>query len=305
MAGGLATASGTGTSNTQFNQNTQQSPWAPIIGGLLGGAAPPTILPNGQDSVANQGLYDRVLNNIDAQLGGPSNVQNEALLQGNLDSGLGGYTPQLPNFGPAAGKVAGDLLSNSSPINSPLMKYLDPNYLNPMTAPGMQPYLQSLQNQITNNVNGMFASAGRSLSPANSTALAYGLTSGMAPTILGQYNTDVGQQMAAINALRTNYGAGLGAAAAQPQLQMLPSQTMLQQANQDTYLPVQDTALAESLLMPFAGLGGQTNTQGTSATQTATTSTPSVLSQIGQISGLFGGGGGIGNLIGAGSSAAS
>ena len=72
----------------------------------------------------------------------------------------------------------------------------------------------------------------------------------------------------------------------------------MQQANADTYLPVYDTGLAEGLLLPFAGLGGQSASQGTQNTQT--TQTPSQLSQLSSLFGLFGQGAKLGTSFGAG-----
>lgn len=70
---------------------------------------------------------------------------------------------------------------------------------------GLKPYLDTLSSDITNQVNGQFAAAGRDFSGANQGALGRGLTQGLAPVIASQYNTDVGNQLNAANAL---YGAG-------------------------------------------------------------------------------------------------
>jgi hypothetical protein len=82
------------------------------------------------------------------------------------------------------------------------------NY-DPMQTPGIGTQLQGLQNNITNQIEGQFAAGGRSFSPAESQALAYGLAQGMAPVLTNQYNANVANQQGAANSL---YGGGINAA---------------------------------------------------------------------------------------------
>jgi hypothetical protein len=68
----------------------------------------------------------------------------------------------------------------------------------------LQGQLDTIKNDVTQQVNGMFAGAGRDLSGMNQQTLARGLAQGMAPVIAGQYNQDVSNQLNAANSL---YGA--------------------------------------------------------------------------------------------------
>ena len=63
----------------------------------------------------------------------------------------------------------------------------------------------TITSDISNQVNSEFAGAGRDLSGLNQQTLARGLSQGLAAPLLGQYNTDVQNQLAAANSL---YGAG-------------------------------------------------------------------------------------------------
>jgi hypothetical protein len=65
--------------------------------------------------------------------------------------------------------------------------------------------LQGVGNSITNQINGQFAAAGRVLSPANTTALSYGLEQGEAPIIANQYNQNVAAQQGAAGQLVKAY----------------------------------------------------------------------------------------------------
>lgn len=69
----------------------------------------------------------------------------------------------------------------------------------------LQPQLSTIANDVTNQVDGQFAAAGRDGSPGNSQALARGIAQGEAPVIANQYNTDTAN---ALGAAGTLYNAG-------------------------------------------------------------------------------------------------
>lgn len=70
--------------------------------------------------------------------------------------------------------------------------------------------LDTIRNDVSQQVNGMFAGAGRDLSGANQQALARGIAQGEAPVIAAQYNTDtqnaLGAAGALYNAANNTYG---------------------------------------------------------------------------------------------------
>jgi len=79
------------------------------------------------------------------------------------------------------------------------------DYVDPASDPALRSYLDVLKNDVSTQVNGMFAGAGRDLSGMNQQALARGITQAEAPVLLDAYNRALAGQRSAIDAL---YGAG-------------------------------------------------------------------------------------------------
>lgn len=69
----------------------------------------------------------------------------------------------------------------------------------------LKPQLDQIRSDVTDQVNGSWAAAGRDGSPGNMQALGRGIAAGQAPVIAAQYNQDVANQMGAASSL---YGAG-------------------------------------------------------------------------------------------------
>ena len=156
-------------------------------------------------------------------------------LLGNLLDRIGGLSPDLTAaksgaFGQLAanasagnpwasriGGVADTLLAGGGPDRTPtvnaaydqyraaLTLFARGDYLDPAADPALRPYLDVLKDDVSNQVNGMFAGAGRDLSGMNQQALARGITQAEAPVLLDAYNRAVAGQRSAIDAL---YGAG-------------------------------------------------------------------------------------------------
>jgi hypothetical protein len=258
---------GSNSQTTNQSQSSQFAPWSQtipgltnIIGQLSSGGAPLT----GQQSGALNNLY-----------------------------AAGGAAP---NFG-AQGSNAVNSLFNSSTApqvgmwnnalqtqQNTLSPYLSAGYTNPMNTPGFSQALGTLNQDITNQVNGQFAAAGRSDSPANSQALARGLSQGEGQLISNQYNANVGQQQNAANQYLSGAGstaagtAGLGQLQGQEWLQAMqagqglpglygaPGLAQLQYANMGQQLPYENLQLQSGLLGGLAGLGGTSSGTGTSTT---------------------------------------
>jgi hypothetical protein len=133
-------------------------------------------------------------------------------------------------------------------------------------------------------VNGQFAAAGRSDSPANSQALARGLSQGEGGLISNEYNQLVGQQQGAANQYMSNAAnaaqgtaalgqiplqnqlQGIAAAGSLPGLYTAPGATQLTAANAAQQQPYENLQLPSSLLAGLAGLGGTSSGTGTSTT---------------------------------------
>ena len=229
--------------------------------------------------------------------------------QTNAINQIQSNSTSLPNFGPQLSQLTGGLLSNIPNLNgqvgqayssltNTLSPYTDPNFLNPTSNPTLQSALQYIQQQTTDNVNSQFAGAGRDLSPANSKALGYGVASAEAPLLVNQFNQNAQLQQGAANSLfqaantanntyLNNAGWGTSNASNIPALSNMGPLASLAASNLGYSLPLSQLGGIEGLTLPIAGLGGQTNSSGTSNTQSSYTQSP--LQDITQIAGLFGG----------------
>lgn len=277
---------GDSSQQTNTQQQTQSAPWAPTQGSLL------NLISGINSNPAATGYQKTAANNL-------------------LSSATG-----LPNFGGAAGGVARGLLGGDptgllGSGNNELRGILSPianGSLDPTQNPQIQQLLQTIQQQVHNSIAGQFAGAGRDLSPAANSAEAYGLAQGMAAPLLNQYNQNVqnrinaGSQLFGANyntagAMTGNQQAGLGAATQQPGIAMAPALAQLQAAMTKYNLPLANAGAIGNILLPIAGLGGQTSSQG----QSNTTYNPSLISQIGagaQLGGtLAGGAAGLSNSV--------
>lgn len=261
-----------------------------------------------------------LLNNIIGQLSGLSGDTAISPAQASAFGLLNNEAGGIPNFSPQATTAANDAFNTSTlpqqnlltgantNLQSELSPYLSSSYLNPYSTPGFSSALSTVNNDITNQVNDQFAAAGRDLSPANTTALARGLSQGEGALIQGQYNTNVGNQLAAANeafgGANTTAGGltqqqlaqieaatgGMGIAGATPQLALAPGTAALSAANAQAQQPFTNLGWLSSLSLPIGAMGSQSTGTGTS-TGTATQPWSQTFGQIGQ--GLTG----VGNFL--------
>ncbi len=259
---------GKSTSNSTQTQNSTTAPWIPtqpllegIIGQLNGGLANTGLTNAESDALntakANAGNYGQfgpmISDTVRSLLGGGGAMDQAPAIQSNYDAYKAALTPY------ANGSMVG---ANS----------------------GLKPYLDTISNDVTTNVNSMFAGAGRDMSGLNQQALARGIAQGQAPVIANQYNTDVGR---AVNAAGSLYGAGnttsgllggLRQQTLQNQAQgvgMVPTALSAENAGANAILaaeaqrrgiPLQTLGLLANIGVPIAGLGRQTT--GTTVGQT-------------------------------------
>lgn len=270
--------SSSGSQQQQTQAQSQSAPWQPTqpqLQSILSSLSQvnPSVTPT-ETSAINQ-----IQNNAQ---GLPNYGGTATGLVNNL-------TSNLPNFNQAA---QGNLQS----LQSTLAPYTNSNFLNPTTNPQIQNALQYVQQQAQNSVNSQFAGGGRSMSPANSQALGYGVASAEAPLLLNQYNQNAQLQQNAANSLYNagnttnssilgNATTGLNTAGAIPGLTNMPALSSLAASNLGYSLPLSQLGGIEGLTLPIAGLGGQTSSSGQSNTNTQYN--PSTLSLL---SSLFGGG---------------
>jgi hypothetical protein len=259
-----------GTSQEQTKTTTQQTqPWVPAVPALQG------ILGQLDPSTA------KLTDNENAALGG---------LAGNAGF-LDQFTPQatsLANTLLAGGPDRTGLVNNAyAAYQKALQPFASGDYVNPASNPALQGYLSTIQSDVANQVNGMFAGAGRDLSGANLQTLARGIAQGEAPVLNDAYNTARNQQIAAINSLYGagnttggllsnldqvklgNEQAGLNAAKTAQGFANDPYNQMLAVEAQRRGIPLQTMAEMMGIALPAAQAFGTTN-----GTTNQTTTTP-------------------------------
>jgi hypothetical protein len=255
---------------TTSNSTTTTNPYAPTVPAL-------------NSLISNIGGYNYSVN--PTETAAFSQLQEKA----NQGNPFAAQTTALANALYATPSQVGANNAAQSQLQAELAPIANQNN-NPLQNPGMAGLLATIANDTTNAINQEFAAAGRDGSGLNQQDLARGLSQGLSGAILGQYNTNVGAQTGAAEALQA---AGTGTAqsnaaltAAQQaaalqgvqtgdtalaQQNYTPTQTLaIQQAQ--TALPFQNAGLLASILYPAAGLGGTSNTSGTSNTQGTTDS---------------------------------
>lgn len=184
----------------------------------------------------------------------------------------------------------------------------DPNNLNPFMTPGFSTAMDTLTNNITNQVKSTFAGSGRDPSGAGTfgKSEALGLEQGEAPIIAQQYNSNVGNLENASNLLQggatstaggltaaqlaqiTGQGQGLTEAGALPGILEAPGSAALNLANTSYGLPYSNISTLENLVNPIASLGGSTSGSGTTVQSTSTSPISTALGGITGLAGLNG-----------------
>lgn len=276
------------TNSTQQSQQSTTAPWQPT-----------------------QGILQNILGGIGQQNFNPTSAENNALqtIQTNA--------AQSPSYGGQATGLANSLMSgggtdaNAGILGDAYKQYqtqLNPiaNQNNdPMQNPGMRALLDTIRSDVSNQVNGQFAGAGRDLSGLNQQTLARGISQGEAVPLLNQYNQNVAAQTGAAGNLFNaggqtaaglqgfnqqgfqNQATGLDTAMnGIPAAQNAGATNVLNAASQARNLPLQNLAGILGLTLPIAGLGSQ-NT-GTSQGTGFGTNTMSGIQQAQGYANIFG-----------------
>lgn len=270
-----------GESKQETQTQSQTQPWEPaqpLLKGILGQL-------NGQ--LGNTGITQNETNALNAFEQNNPQIQSYAqtLLKG------GGATDQAGNVqsGYDAYKAA----------TTPLATNTD---YNPYNTPGFATALKTMAEDISNGINGQFASAGRDFSGLNGQTVARGIAQGVAPTIAAQYNQNVTNQQGAAsnlyNASNTNAGIltglqqqsltnqGQGASAATDSM----SATLAAEAARRG-IPLQSLGLLAQIGIPIAGLGQQSSgTSTTTGQMSGAQQFATIAGGIGSLGGLWGGG---------------
>lgn len=285
---------GGSSTNQNQTQTTVSNPWEP---------AQPLL----------QGILGK-LGGIDTSVTG---AQSEALA--NLQQSAAG----IPNYTKGVSGVADELLGSTSQYGGMLTDalksyqsgaapYLDPSYLDPTTNPGLRSALDTVRNDVSNSVNSQFAAAGRDLSPANTQALARGISQGEAGILTDQFNKNVATQTGMLGNLFGASGStasglssldqtalgnklqGVNVAGMLPQIALGPASAQYSAANQAYQQPFSNLGMLSSMVSPIAALGGQSSGTTTGTTTKQTDPLSNILGLATGGLGLIGGTGGFG-----------
>lgn len=261
-----------GTSKTTQTQSSTTAPWEaaqPTLQGILGQL---------QGNLGNTGVTG-------AETGALNTIVN------NSNDGSATYAPMIADYAKnlLQGGGATDQAGN---VNANYQRYVDQtsplasntNY-NPYETPGFKDAISALTGDITNQINGQFAAAGRDFSGMNSQTLGRGILQGIAPTIAAQYNQNVQNQQGAagnlVNAGNTNagilaglqqqklanQGQGVTAAGQAVDTANAGANAMLMAEAQKRGIPVQALGLLAQIGIPIAGLGSQNSGTSTGESQ--------------------------------------
>lgn len=234
------------------------------------------------------------LNSLIGQLGGInpglSGTETGALnsLQANASAGnpyadqIGGVASGLLGGGPDRTGIVSDAYSQYQGALAPTARG---DFVNPESNPQLQGYLSTIQNDVANRVNGMFAGAGRDFSGAHTGTLARGIAQGTAPVLYDAYNQARGQQLGAQDKMfgaggqtagllsgldQAKFGnqlSGIGAAGAATDARNSPFMQTLAIEAQRRGIP---TEAIKGLLGPLAGIAAAFGTNTGTGTQSGT-----------------------------------
>lgn len=178
-----------GESKQTTHQTSQATPYAPARGSI-----------------------DTILGKLNTQVGNTDLTANENSALDTLSANAKAGNPYAGSIDTLAQGLlsGGGATANDNSIRSNLTSYqglLSPYASGSMIGnnPALKAQLDTLTQDITNQVNGQFAAAGRDMSGMNTQTLGRGIAQGVAPVLANQYNTDVDRALGAANSL---YGAG-------------------------------------------------------------------------------------------------
>ncbi|NEU94819.1 tail fiber domain-containing protein [Bradyrhizobium uaiense] len=219
-------------------------------------------------------------------------------------SGTSGAVNNLLSGGNATAQN-GALTDNLASYRAGMTPYTDPNY-STINTPAVQAALHQVQDDVTNQVNGQFAAAGRFGSGMNTQTLGRGIAQGEAPIILNQANLDTATRTGALNSLygagnttsnaisgnnqtaNANTQAGVNSVGTALTNSTWGPQTALSASELEQSLPASNLGLLAQMGIPLAGLG--TTSNGTSNTTANMSPMQATIGLLGGLGKLFGGG---------------
>jgi hypothetical protein len=258
---------GTSTTTGKSEQQSQLTPWDQTSGriqGILGGLDP---------AIANlSGTPDAIAgyNQLQANAQNPNPLGRLAMDAGT--SLLGGGA----NYGKASG-ILGDAYGRTAAQLAPYTS--DP--FDPQSNSALGRQLATINQDVMNSVNGMFAAAGRGGSPDNYQAIARGIAQGAAPLLqsaasnqlnaIDMANNAAGRAASGLIGADTAnagiLGQGIGNAGAAYGTQNLGPQAFLDAALGKAQLPLQNAQALMGILGPLAAQFGKQTGNSTSTNE--------------------------------------
>ncbi len=248
-----------GESKSTQTQNSTTNPWAPAQPALQG-----------------------ILQQLQGNLGNTSLTGAETGAINTLSANAGNASQYAPQIGANATELlaGGGALNQAGAVNKNYEDYqrrlsATADGSNMGANSGLKPYLDTIRDDVTNQVGGQFAGAGRDFSGAHFGALGRGVAAGLAPVIANQYNVDEASRRGAADALFAGGNANAGIMSGLQQQSLANKQIGTQAAGQalDAQnaganaaleaeakrrgIPVQALGLLAQIGIPIAGLGGQ------------------------------------------------
>ena len=281
-----------GTSSTSQTQNSTTNPWQPAVPALNG------ILGQVNGNLNNTGLTG-------TETGAINTLEHNAGTAGQYAPAIQSYATNLLQGG-GANAQAGNVAQNFQDYQHAMQPLASNTNYDPMQTPGIGNQLSALTDQITQNVNGSFAAAGRDGSGYNQKALGQGLAAGLAPVLTNQYNQNVQNQQGAASNLYgagntnagllsglqqqylANQGQGVTAAGQANDAANAGANATLQAEAARRGIPVQALGLLAQIGIPIAGLGGQSTGTATGTQQMSGAQQFGTI--VGSLGSLFGGG---------------
>lgn len=258
---------------------------------------------NTQPWTAAQPMLYSILSQLGMAPTGATPQQMQAIQQIVQEAG------GVPSFGPQGISAVDQAFNvNTNPQQAALntgigalSPVLNANWMNPATNPYLGPAMSTLNQDITQQIEGQAAAAGRPFGTNADTtqALARGLSQGEAGLLTNEFNTLEGQTAGAAGMIPGLTGAitgqqlapieagfqGIQGAGAIPGLLTAPGQSALGAAGLYASSPTINLSNLEGLTLPIAGLGAES--QGTMQGTSTTTQNQSPWSNI--IGGSLGG----------------
>ena len=275
-----------GGSPSQTTQaNTTTNPWAPTIPALQG-----------------------ILGQIQGQAGNTAVTPTETNAFNTLSSNAAAGDPYASQIGQVASNLlsggpnlTGQAQSAYDQYSKQVMPWANGSMGDPATNPALAQMLSTIKADTTNSINSQFAAAGRDMSGLNQQAIARGLAQGEAPTLLNAQTQGLNTAQSLYNAGNSTTGilsglnqqslanqqAGIGASNDALGAQNYGPNMQLQIQAAQRNLPLSNIANLSSLLLPIAGLGGQSNSQST--TQTQIPALQQIMGGVAGAGGLLGG----------------